>query len=305
MKIFIYAPSYDENSGGAIVLHRLCHLINQHTENKAFLIKLDPSTCGKYTLRKILSKIKWRYYSQFKFITNENWNTPVWDKNINVNASIVIYPEIISGNPLKAKNIVRWLLHQPGFHNGVVNYSSNELYFKFNSAINDFYINGSKMSDNELKIINYPIDIYNSTNISESRSIETCYLVRKGEHKTIVHDKESVKIDGLSHKEIAQIFRSSKKFICYDDYTAYSIFAVLCGCESYLVPSIGQSIEDWYPNKSDRYGISFGFSSEQRQWAETTKHKVLEHILSEHEKSIKNVIVCLSEMKEYFKIDQR
>jgi hypothetical protein len=302
MIVLIYTPSFDENSGGSIVLHRLCHLINQYTEHKSFLVKMDPSTCGRFSFIKVLSKIKWNLYSQFKFITNTHWNTPIWNKKDIPNECIVIYPEVVSGNPLHARNIVRWLLHQPGFHNGVINFSTNELYFKFNSAIDDFNNEGSTTSVNELKVIYYPIDIYNINGEQHNRNIDVCYLVRKGGNKPPVHDIDAIQIDGLSHKEIAEIFNKSKKFICYDDYTAYSIFAVLCGCKSYVVPEAGKSIVEWYPDESDRYGISYGFDLEQELWAESTSHKVLEHIAAEHEKSTQNVIVCLNEMREFFNI---
>lgn len=37
VNFIIYAPSYNENSGGCVVLHRLVHLINEHTDHQAFL----------------------------------------------------------------------------------------------------------------------------------------------------------------------------------------------------------------------------------------------------------------------------
>lgn len=47
MNIYIYASSYDENSGGSVVLHRLCHIINKHSSHSAYLVKLDPFHYGK------------------------------------------------------------------------------------------------------------------------------------------------------------------------------------------------------------------------------------------------------------------
>lgn len=302
MKIFIYAPSYDENSGGAIVLHRLCHIINEHTDEESFIIKLDPTECVEFSVKKILSKFKWKIFNQHKFKINDKWNTPVWNERKLPKDSVIIYPEIVNGNPLGGDHVVRWLLHQPGYHTHFINYSENELYFKFNSAIEDFDSAGSKLSKNELKVIYYPIDIYNMDNCELNRTIESCHLVRKGANKPPVHDDGSIAIDGLTHQEIADIFRRTKKFICYDDYTAYSIFAILCGCKSYVVPDIGKSIEEWYPNMTDRFGISYGFSDEQELWAEQTSHKVLEHIIREHNKSINNTIECIKEIKSNFNI---
>ncbi|MCZ4673872.1 WavQ [Citrobacter sedlakii] len=300
MNIYIYTNSYDANSGGAVVLHRLCHIINKHSEHNAYLVKLDPFNYGEKTIRKFLSKVKWEFINKYKFQTNPLWETPIWT---NIKAfpedAIVIYPEIINGNPLNIKNVVRWFLHQPGYHTGVIDYGDNELFYKFNSAIKDFHRSGSHISDNDLKVIYYPIDIYYQKDNIE-RDIESCFLVRKGFDKPPVHTSDAIRIDGLEHEQVADIFRRSKRFISYDDYTAYSIFSVLCGCASYVVPAEGQTITDWYPDKKDRYGISYGFSDEQQQWANETKDKVYERVLEEHEKSIHRVKTCLSEMNSYF-----
>ncbi|MCH0693911.1 WavQ [Escherichia coli] len=300
MNIYIYTNSYDENSGGSVVLHRLCHIINKYSTHNAYLVKLDPFYYGSRTIRKFLSKLKWELYSKFRFKTNNEWDTPVWLKlNDFPSDSVVIYPEIINGNPLKIKNVVRWLLHQPGYHTNIVDYGKNELYFKFNSAINDFYNEGSFLASHELKVIYYPIQIYNNK-ISQERDIECCYLIRKGSDKKIVHPPNSIKIDGLTHQQIANIFKRAQKFISYDDYTAYSIFSVLCGCPSYVVPTDEQSVNDWYPNESDRYGIAYGFTEEQINWAAKTKDRVYSHIVTEHNKSIDRVINCLQEIELFF-----
>ena len=297
MNIFINAPSYDDSSGGAIVLHRLCHLINEKTEHKAFLIPLG------YPLKKWLKKIRFFLRGSLNQPKNyqirPGWNTPIWNKLNIPKDSVAIYPEIINGNPFSVDHVVRWLLHQPGFHTGSYQYGSKELFFKFNSAIKDFYHEGSKLSKRELKIIYYPIDIYNN-DYEEERTIESCHLIRKGKYKKFIHSENSIGLDGKSHKEFAEIFRKSKKFICYDDYTAYSIFAVLCGCQSIVVPDDNVAIDEWYPNPSDRYGIAYGVTPDQLNWAEKTKGYVLNHILEEHKRAEQCVISCLKEIQDYF-----
>lgn len=303
MQIFIYSPTYDDNSGGSVVLHRLCHLINSISDHQAYLIPFSSkSSVKKNMLGKLIVSckdlVRPKHFTNFAL--NRHWNTPVWRKRHIPDQAIVIYPEIISGNPLKSHHVVRWLLHQPGFHtNGQVNYGSNELYFKFNSAIKDFSQGGSVVSKHELKVIYYPIDIYHSEDISV-RDIGSCHMIRKGSYKTFIHDQHSIELDGKSHGEIAAIFRRSKRFICYDDYTAYSIFAVLCGCESIVVPAEGVAIESWYPNEADRYGIAYGLSEQQLSWAKKTQHKVLEHIIDEHKNSEKRVLTCLKEIESFF-----
>lgn len=292
MEIFINAPSYSDTNGGAIVLHRLCHLINEITEHNAYLISTGYPLKGMKKFRRFFkgTMVKPKDYQ-----TKLGWNTPIWNKTRIPKEGIAIYPEIVDGNPFNSKYVVRWLLHQPGFHNGSYKYSSNELFFKFNSAIKDFNHKNGVLSSQELKVIYYPIDTYNLNN-EEERTIECCHLVRKGSYKPEIHPKNSISLDNKSHQECADILKKAKRFICYDDYTAYSIFAVLCGCQSIVVPDKNTSIEQWYPNPADRYGIAYGMSNEQLNWAEKTKEKVLEHIIKEHKRSEECVINCIKEI---------
>ncbi|MCU6670154.1 WavQ [Enterobacteriaceae bacterium H4N4] len=299
MKIVICAPTFDENSGGAIVLHRLCDIINENKLGSAFITPLLPEYLVAGGLRKLFSQAKWLLKLQREYRVNSSWNTPIITRQQIADDYIVIYPEIVLGNPLGANNVVRWFLHQPGFHTGKFDYGRNELYFKFNTAIDDFENEGSTLSTNEMKIIFYPLDIYKKDD-EVIRDIECCHMIRKGGYKKKVHPENSVCVDGLNHKETADIFKRSQKFICYDDYTAYSLFAVLSGCASYVVPGDDVTIEQWYPNVEDRYGLSYGFSDAQQLWANSTKDRVEQHLIKEHELSVERVRRCLEEMKLFF-----
>jgi hypothetical protein len=85
----IYAPPYDENSGGIVVLYQLHDL----------LIKLG-------------------FNSKICIWEEEKYLLPFISHN-----AVIVYPEIIDGNPLKAKSIVRWLLYKPKFHNPNANFT--------------------------------------------------------------------------------------------------------------------------------------------------------------------------------------
>lgn len=300
----IYAPGYDSKNGGVVVLHRLVHLINTETEHQAVLVpeSYDLVEKSKGILRSFNQKVKHQKKVHL-YTTKPSWDTPIvtHPTSQEIEQSVVIYPEIVKGNPLLASKVVRWLLHQPGHFSGEIGYGKNELIFKFNSAIKDFTVQDSKTSNNELKVIYYPIDLYNSDGaFPENERTLTCHAIRKGKHKPTVHPEDSILIDSLSHDEVAKLFKQAKRFICYDNYTAYSIFATLCGCTSIVVPDEGVSLEQWYPKQSDRYGISYGFDDEQLEWCRQTSHLVKEHINREHLRSIECVKSCLLEVEEYF-----
>ncbi len=305
MKFFIYAPDYDSNSGGSVVLHRLCHLINQVEGYEAYLVPRKAERIKFNTKKEFVLSVKnslsvtIKRFRELK--VHPDWDTPVCKTSqIDGNNEVVVYPEFTFGNPLNAKNVVRWLLHQPGHFHREFQFGAGELYFKFNSAVKDFEYCYSKTSSQELKVIYYPLDIYNTEEVTE-RKIDS-HIIRKGYEKDKVHKDSSICIDGMSHHEVAAVLKQSKRFISYDDYTAYSLFAVLCGCESIVVPNESMTREQWYPNESDRYGLAYGFSESELEWARNTKHKVLEHIEKEHEKSFDSVRSFLCETSKHFNL---
>ncbi len=305
-KFLIFASSYDEVSGGAIVLHKLCHLLNTlgyeaYLYSKYEAYQVNRGGLSRQFIRMLKHRRSIRRHRK-KFKVNPSFNTPVYQKEKEVFGDdwIVVYPEVTTGNPLEAENVVRWLLHQPGFHKGSVSYYSNELYFKYNSAIRDFHIYGSVTSKNELKIAHYPLEYYNTTDLPANRS-GTAHCIRKAVDKEIQHDLSySISIDGLSHSETAKVLKSVKTFISYDSYTAYSIFAALCGAASIVVPDSGVDIDEWYPNTEDRNGIAYGFSDEEAKRAHETAPLILERIHREENAALQQVKNFVIEVNEFF-----
>ena len=112
-KYLIYTPSYNPQSGGIIVLHKLCHMLNKLGAH-AFLFhdKID----------------KVNYFN-----TNPEYLTPIADLSILNQDPIVIYPEIVIGNPLNAKHVVRWLLNRPGVIGGDGIFETSDLIYNISS----------------------------------------------------------------------------------------------------------------------------------------------------------------------------
>lgn len=301
-KFLVFSPPYDETNGGAIVLHKLCSILNDlgydsylHPYYETY--ELNKKNCIK-SISKSLKQTLFPWRKRYK--TNPKLNTPVLKKlnDFSWQEWVVIYPEIVFGNPLGAKNIVRWFLHQPGFHSGQIFYGENELYFKFNHAIRDFKFPGSVTSENNLKVIHYPLEHYNLNSIPTTRS-GSAYTLRKRKNKPLQHEtKDSILIDGKTHKEISEIFKSVKTFISYDSYTAYSIFAVLCGCDSIVIPDEGVDENEWYPDPADRNGLSYGFSN--LDISRKTAYLVKDHVINEEKKSIENVESFAKEVDVFF-----
>jgi hypothetical protein len=350
-RIIIFAPSYNPNGGGSIVLHKLCHLLNEQGQ-EAFLFPaftnflINPlnfpqiiedlnydfwhySISAKINYSPLpekspapdplitkLKKIKRIILNQmpimelarsdsYKYKTNPLFNTPVIGfesaKTITDDSKcIVIYPEVVAGNPLGAKNVVRWLLHDPGFHTKLVAYGPGELYFRFGAETQDIRIPGSTLSSQLLTIVHTPFEYYNQQGISNSRE-GTAYFIGKGKNRLHnQHPIDAILIDGKSHAEIGEIFKRVDQFISYDPRTSYSHFAALCGCTSIVVPEEGVSEAQWLPNPDTRVGLAYGFN--RIHHAQETIAEVLNFITTTEVNMVSRLNSCLDEIFDYFQL---
>ncbi|WP_318469408.1 WavQ [Photobacterium leiognathi] len=306
-RYIIFAPSYDDNSGGSIVLHWLCHLINKtELDCEAYIfpqfLTFDMTLNPLDLMKNYLIMLKGYTLGRMRFKKNEKFNTPFLPNKKIKDSDIVIYPESVSGNPLKAKNVVRWLLHKPAYHTGKINYNSNELYYKYSKGlVGDFNLFGSKISDLILNTPYYNIDLYFSNNFDTRCS--TAYSVRKGIDKKLdKHPLDAICIDGLSHYEISAIFKKCKRFISYDLYSGYSLLAILAGCEVIIVPDDNLKKTDWIPEEELRYGLAYGFSMNEIEWANKTRHLRYEQMKEQSKKTENIVSEFILESISFFEI---
>jgi hypothetical protein len=90
----IAAPDYTDRHAGVVALHRLCDRLNA-TGFRAYIEPLGEAVG----------------------ITRDDWMTPLWWRK-DFQDTIVVYPEIVTGNPLGAPNVVRWILNRPSWFTG-------------------------------------------------------------------------------------------------------------------------------------------------------------------------------------------
>ncbi len=290
----IYAPSYNENSGGTVALHQLSVVLHKHQVKVCIFPMMKFHVRGKifrvieFVIRIIIGK--------FHKIGYRIFNSKLIPKCyfIDKKNDIVIYPEIVYGNPLGAKRVVRWLLNEPGYFTGNYKYGENDLFFYYQKA----FISKMKFNNigGELKIVHIQY-AYKNKKYPERKG--TCYILRKGKGREIVHDlNNSVLIDGLSHKEIAEIFNRTEMCISYDMYTMYSQYAAVCGCMSVVVPDPAVDKNQWYPKKELRWGMAYGF--DDVEWAEATQKKVLPALINAEKNSNQASIVKFLEQCEMY-----
>ena len=224
INIIVYSPPYDIKCGGILVMHKLVKLINE---------KYNDKFCAKLFMCNNL-KYENPFCNEFAKIDELNDNT------------IVVYPEIISGNPLNAKHVVRWILLDLGIEMPLDHYKK--------WGVNDLvYYWETKENIKNYKQLSCPFlnPIFKNKNCQERN--ETCYLIKKGRliHKNIeyMHPEESICIDNLNLNEINDIFNKCKYFYSYDPNTAYVIFAAICGCIPIIYPIENLSENDYYKNR--------------------------------------------------------
>jgi hypothetical protein len=177
--------------------------------------------------------------------------------------SIVIYPEIIEGNPLGAKKVVRWLLNKPGAITGTSSYGFGDLIFYYA----DHFLPEGFIADESFRLKITDLKTHTYKDDHERKRQGVYYMVRKGRDVPLTyHPANALQVDGKSHAELAEIFAKAQMFISYDLHTAYSLFASLCGCDSVVVPRPGMSKEQWKIGKdqSDLDGIAYGYEDIER-----------------------------------------
>lgn len=207
----IWTPAYDKSNGVKIL-----HLLYKGLEKKGFKVFLyssEPYSDGYDYIDKITTEMK---------------------KN-----SIVIYPEIVEGNPLRFKNVVRFVLNYPGKLGGREKYHKSEIIF---THFKDFH------PDAELLTIPW-IDetvFYNDN----SAKVQDCVFVYKGgKFRETEETKGLLEINmdyPQTQNELAELLRKTGTLYSYDNCSSLLDEAFLCGAKVKIVTQEG--IEDYNVN---------------------------------------------------------
>jgi hypothetical protein len=240
--LIIYAPDYDEFSGGNLCLYYIANTICSYglIETYIYSEKL-PSWC-------LAKQIK-RGQDPFQdFTTIEN--------------TLVLYPEIIDGNPLKAKHVARWLLNRPGFFGNQVSYEAEDLIFYFS----DYVASALDIEATHLATLYTRIYEFSASNQNEARE-GTCYIIRKGFNlaeqyppKKSWHCLDDYPSSG-GYSYLRDCFQRFKYFVSYDHATYLSTLAAISGCISIIQPSPFITADDWRKLTANYYGIAYGFDN--------------------------------------------
>jgi hypothetical protein len=144
---------------------------------------------------------------------------------------IVIYPEVVFGNPLKAKRVVRYVLNFPGKLGGEKQYAPGELLIAYSAALAT-YTHG--------KILHLPsIESFFYSDSTE----KTLNAVYVGKGKDLQkHPKDCVYITSTypsTRRAMAELLRKIVYFYTYDDFSVIADEAKACGCQVKFIDGNG------------------------------------------------------------------
>ena len=237
----IAAPSYTVESGGAMVLHHLCHLLNEFSE--AYLLPMPIGEIVNWlNFNDIERIVATEQHKIGAFNTCSDLNTPVFSGDLNKDKFVAVYPEVVLGNPFQLQHVARWVLYHSGFHRGFTCTTKGEVEFKFNEEFTGASIPGfSETANMILKIAVPNVGDYTTlrSNVGKTRSEMldgregVAYCVRKGQLREChLIDDDAICIDGKNINEVTAILKKVKYFVSFDPHTYFSNLAVVQGCYS-------------------------------------------------------------------------
>ncbi len=200
MNFTIFAPSYNEKSGGSWMLHFLCDQLNKIGHTSTLFIFENEQ------------------------ITNPNFNTPIG----HIQNSVVVYPEIVTTNPLQAKYVVRYLLNKEGYlQKKMIDWGEK-----------DYPLSFSTVYRNDCDTLFYPNSDLSIFYNSYQERTQNAFYIGKGYLYGDCPRLDCFEITRSypeSKQELANVLRKTKILFSYDAHTATNLDAALCGCLPYFL----------------------------------------------------------------------
>lgn len=227
-------------------------------------------------------------------VVNPEWNTPKYSdlnprqRRILFSGPVnIIYSEVVRGNPLNGKRIIRYLQQYPGFLGGDTIFDKSVIVFSYSK---DFMIPGQP-EENILAGSIIELELFNLEGIGE-RDYETYYFGKMDWNNNIkrgIRESANVKIIKRlptipsTRKGVADLLKNSKILYCYDDLTVMIEEARLCGCPVVVYSNRFQR-EYYKNNPGGDGGIALDNTPEEIKYAKSTLNNFIENYKKIYEK---------------------
>jgi hypothetical protein len=216
MLFYVWTPDFTHMSSGVRCLHLLCHHLN---------------------------RLGYKSYVSTP-VTNPSFSTPFADHarldqfRQDGLADIVIYPEIVAGNPLHAPRVVRYLLNRPGYFTGV----GAEAY-----GADDFFLHYAEefvpagLNSLPLRIPVLDTEIYRLPERPVERNSFAVYAARYQPDLAsfpawVVNPELISAVTPRLPESLAKLYQRSRALIT-GERTAACIEAIHCGCPVIILPN--------------------------------------------------------------------
>ena len=199
----IVTPFYRHYSAGIRMLHRLCHYLREegyeaYVNTDCINLDWNEETC---------------YPEDYPRFANEG---------------IIIYPEVVKGNPLNGKIIVRYILNHLGWSGGDKEYPTEDILFTCNAETLGKYV-----PDGHILCIPLIEDFFKDEGLPRKGG---CFFVGKGISVPRIPETEEMKeIIGMNREEVAHTLKTSTILITYDNFSLIIEEAKKCGCQVRVV----------------------------------------------------------------------
>ncbi len=198
----VWSYDYRHDSAGQKVMHRLCHELNQAGQT-AFVgfMKRNPA-----------------------------WDTPYREGPLDGDW-IAVYPEIVTGNPWNAPRVVRYVLNNPGKLRGDTTYDPSEIVYVYSELFNDIGVPPERI----LYLPAIELDIYTDRRLVRSGAL---FYVGKGQKIRDLSGAGEVTSElKRDQARLADTLNRAEVLYCFDNATAMTLIARLCGCPVVLIPN--------------------------------------------------------------------
>lgn len=205
---YVVAPDYTPSSAGVRVMHTLAHALN--------LLGAEAYLTG---CRAVCTALRTPLLTQDVV----NYHRAIGRR------AIAVYPEVVAGNPLQAKTVVRYILNRPGHLGGDSHYPDTDLLYVY-----DPWFLPTGLSATTLTIpVSDPALMTPPPAAAPPRQ-EFGVYARK--YRAFHHAIDPAHADGLDLSQperppgvIADLLRQLTVIYCYEP-SHITIDAILCGC---------------------------------------------------------------------------
>ncbi|MCX6874479.1 MAG: hypothetical protein NTW21_11850 [Verrucomicrobia bacterium] len=223
---YISTPCWIQSSAGIRALYLLCHTLNRLGFEAYITHNPHGSFHAPWTNPELKAPMLQKHHAEEHF---QRGLTP-----------ILLYTEVVSGNPLQAPVVARWVMNFPGLLGGDTGYDPTELCFGYCREL----AGAAGHPDQVLHMPTVDTRIFYPSD--ETRERKGCSFfaakyqtVHGGELLPIT--KDCVEItrqlpDSPTTAEVADLLRRSEVFYTYEN-TALATEAVLCGCPAVFLPN--------------------------------------------------------------------